>query len=101
MDGCRRGLRFARARYQPGRPRVCQDMEPTHSNWPRIFRPLGKGFWPDVVWAVAVLAGVALGAWLFDSWDGFVGAIIGVTTVVVFRAVRRGVKRLRAPGPLA
>jgi hypothetical protein len=54
-----RGLGFARATYQPGRPRVCQAMEPKKSNWPRIFRPLGQGFWADVKW-VAVLVGAAL-----------------------------------------
>jgi hypothetical protein len=76
-------------------------MERTHSNRPRIFRPLGEGFWPDVVGAVATLVGAALGAWQFNSFDGFVGAAIGATLVVVVRAVRRGVKRHRAPGPQA
>jgi hypothetical protein len=46
--------------YQPGRLRVCQAMESKKSNWPRIFRPLGQGFWADVKWAVAVLVGAAL-----------------------------------------
>ena len=69
--------------------------------WPRIFRPLPKNFWGDVLGALSVLAGAALGAWQFDAWDGFVGAVLGATSVVIFRAVRRGVKRRRAPGPLA
>jgi hypothetical protein len=89
------------AAYQPGRPRVCQAMEPKKSSWPRIFRPLPKNFWGDVLGALSVLAGAALGAWQFDAWDGFVGAVLGATSVVIFRAVRRGVKRRRAPGPLA
>jgi hypothetical protein len=76
-------------------------MEPKQSNWPRIFRPLAETFWGDVLGALSVLAGAALGAWTFDAWDGFVGAVIGASLVVIFRAVRRGVKRLRAPGPLA
>ena len=76
-------------------------MEPKQSNWPRIFRPLPKSFWGDVLGALSVLAGAALGAWTFDAWDGFVGAVIGASLVVLFRALRRGVRRRRAPGPLA
>lgn len=76
-------------------------MEPKQSNWPRIFRPLPEGFRGDVLGALSVLAGAALGAWVFDAWDGFDGAVIGASLVVVFRLVRRGVRRRRAPGPLA
>jgi hypothetical protein len=76
-------------------------MEPKRSNWPRIFRPLPKNFLGDVIGAVSALAGAALGAWTLDTWDGFAGAIIGASLVIVFRAVRRGLKRRRAPGPLA
>jgi hypothetical protein len=96
-----KGLGFAWATYQPACPQVCQLMEPKKSNWPRIFRPLPKNFWGDVLGALSVLAGAALGAWVFDAWDGFGGAVIGASLVVIFRAVRRGVKRPRAPGPLA
>ena len=96
-----KGLGFAWATYQPACPQVCQLMEPKKSNWPRIFRPLPKNFWGDVLGALSVLAGAALGAWVFDAWDGFGGAVIGAFLVVIFRAVRRGVKRPRAPGPLA
>ena len=96
-----RGLGFGRAAYQPGRSRVCQDMEPKQSNWPRIFRPLPKNLWGDVLGALSVLAGAALGAWTFDAWDGFGGAVIGAGLVIIFRVVRRGVRRRRAPGPLA
>ena len=95
-----RGLGFARATYQPGRPWVCQDMEPRKANWPRIFRPLPKNLRGDVLGALSVLAGAALGAWAFDAWDGFLGAVVGASVVVAYRAVRRGVKRRRAPGPL-
>jgi hypothetical protein len=70
-------------------------MEPKHHNRPWIIRPLGEGFWPDVVWAVAVLAGGALGALVFDAWAVFVGAVIGVILLVGARAVSRGVKRRR------
>jgi hypothetical protein len=75
-------------------------MEPKQSHWPRIFRPLPKSFWGDVLWALSVLAGAALGAWVLDAWDGFVGAVIGASLVVTYRAVRRGVKRRRTPGSL-
>ena len=61
------------------------------SSRPRIFRPLGDGFWPDVQHALAVLVGAGLGALLF-GFEGFAGAIIGVTVFVVARAVRRRVK---------
>ncbi len=92
---------MAWATYQPGRSQVCQVMEPKQSNWPRIFRPLPKNLWGDVLGALSVLAGAALGAWTFDAWDGFGGAVVGASLVVVFRLVRRGVRRRRAPGPLA
>jgi hypothetical protein len=94
------GLGFAWATYQPSRARVCPAMEPKQSIWSRMFRPLPKNFRGDVLGALSVLAGAALGAWTFDAWDGFVGAIIGASLVIVFRAVRRGLKRRRAPGPL-
>ena len=89
------------AAYQPGRPRVCQDMEPKQSKWPRFFRRPPKDFWGDVLGALSVLAGAALGAWKFDAWDGFGGAVVGASLVIIFRVVRRGVRRRRAPGPLA
>ena len=92
---------MAWATYQPGRPRVCQVMEPKQSNWPRIFRRPPKNLRGDVLGALSVLAGAALGAWMFDAWDGFGGAVIGASLVIIFRAVRRGVRRRRAPGPLA
>jgi hypothetical protein len=76
-------------------------MEPKQSIWTRIVRRPPEGLRGDVQGALGVLAGAALGAWTFDAWDGFLGAIIGVTTVVVFRTIRRGVKRRRAPGPIA
>ena len=76
-------------------------MEPKQSNWPRIFRRPPEGFRGDVLGALSVLAGAALGAWMFDAWDGFGGAVIGASLVIIFRAVRRGVRRRRAPGPLA
>lgn len=76
-------------------------MEPKQSNWRRIFRRPKEGFRGDVLGALSVLAGAALGAWQFDGWDAFGGAVIGACLVVVFRAVRRGVRRRRAPGPLA
>jgi hypothetical protein len=94
-----RGLGFVRTAYQPGRPRVCEEMEPEQSSWPRIFRPLPKNFLGDVSWALSALAGAALGAWALDAWDGFLGAIIGAILVIVVRGARRGVKRRRAPGP--
>jgi len=96
-----RGLGFARTTYQPACAQVCQVMEPKQSIWSRIFRRPKPGFRGDVQGALGVLAGAALGAWTFDAWDGFLGAIVGATLFVLFRAVRRGVKRLRAPGPLA
>ena len=76
-------------------------MEPKRSIWTRIFRRPPEGFRGDVQVALGVLAGAALGAWVFDAWDGFVGAVIGASLVVVFRVVRRGLKRRRASGPLA
>jgi hypothetical protein len=75
-------------------------MEPEKSNWTRIFRRPPEGFRGDVQGALGVLAGVALGAWVFDAWDGFAGAVIGACLVIVFRVVRRGMKRRGAPGPL-
>ena len=96
------GVRLRLATYQPGRSRVCEDMEPKKSNWRWIFGPLPKTFWGDVAGALAVLAGAALGAWTFDAWDVFFpGAVIGAGSVVVVRTIIRGVKRRRAPGPLA
>jgi hypothetical protein len=47
------------------------------------------------------MVGAALGALTFDAWDAFAGAVIGVTLVVITRAVHRGLKRRRAPGPQA
>ncbi len=76
-------------------------MEPKTSKWPWFLRRPKPGFRGDVQTALGVLAGAALGAWTFNAWDGFLGAVIGVSLLVVFRAVRRGVKRRRAPGPLA
>ena len=76
-------------------------MEPRKSHWPRIFRPLPKNLWGDVLGALSVLAGAALAASVFDAWDGFLGAVVGASLVVIYRAVRRGVKRHRSPGPLA
>jgi hypothetical protein len=76
-------------------------MEPKRSNWPRIFRPLPKNFLGDGIGALSVLAGAALGAWTFDDWDGFLGAVTGAALVIVFCAVRRGLRRRRTPGPLA
>ena len=92
---------MAWATYQPGRSRVCHDMEPKESKWRWFFRRPKPGFRGDVLGALGVLAGAALGAWTFDAWDGFLGAVIGATLVVVFRVVGRVVKRRRAPGPLA
>jgi hypothetical protein len=66
-----------------------------------MFRRPKPGFRGDVQGALGVLAGAALGAWTFDAWDGFLGAVIGAALVIFFRTVRRGVKRRRAPGPLA
>ena len=76
-------------------------MEPKKSIWSRLFRRPKEGFRGDVLGALGVLAGAALGAWVYDAWDGFVGAVIGAALVILYRAVRRGVKRRRAPGPLA
>ena len=76
-------------------------MEPRKSIWSRLFRRPEDSFRGDVQGALGVLAGAALGAWMFDVWDGFAGAVIGAALVIVFRVVRRGVKRRRAPGPLA
>lgn len=76
-------------------------MESRKSNWPRIFRPLPKNLWGDVVGALSVLAGAALGAWVFDAWEGFLGAVVGAALVVIYRVVRRGLKRRRRPDPLA
>jgi hypothetical protein len=76
-------------------------MEPKKSNWSRIFRRPPEGFRGDVQGALGVLAGAALGAWTFDAWDGFAGAVVGASLVIVFRVVRRVVKRRRAPRPLA
>jgi hypothetical protein len=92
---------LAWATYQPGRSQVCQVMEPKQSIWSRMFRRPKPGFRGDVLGALGVLAGAALGAWTFDAWDGFLGAVIGATLVVVFRVVGRVVKCRRAPGPLA
>jgi hypothetical protein len=75
-------------------------MEPKRSNWPRILRPLPDNFLGVVIRALSVLAGAALGAWTFDAWDGFLGAVVGASLVIVFRAVRRVLKRRRAPGSL-
>ena len=76
-------------------------MEPKKSNWRWFFRRPKPDFRGDVLGALSVLAGAALGAWVFDAWDGFGGAVIGASLVIIFRVVRRGVKRRRAPGPLA
>jgi hypothetical protein len=76
-------------------------VEPKKSNWSRIFRRPPEGFRGDVLGVLGVLAGAALGAWVFDAWDGFGGAVIGALLVVSFHAIRRGVKRHRAPGRLA
>jgi hypothetical protein len=74
-------------------------VEDEGSNRPRSFRPFGEGFWPDVAWALAVLAGAALGALVFDAFDVLAGAVVGVIVLVIARAVRRGVKRHGAPDP--
>jgi hypothetical protein len=71
---------------------VTREVQSEGSNRPRFLRPLGQGFRPDVIWALAVLAGVALGALLFD-FNGLLGAVVGVTAVVIGRAVHRYVKR--------
>jgi hypothetical protein len=76
-------------------------MEPKQSKWRWFFRRPKPGFRGDVQGALGVLAGAGLGAWLFDAWDGFGGAVIGALLVVSFHAIRRGVKRRRAPGRLA
>jgi len=76
-------------------------MEPRKSKWQWFFRRPKPGFRGDVLGALGVLAGAALGAWTFDAWDGFLGAVIGAFLVIVFRVVRRLVKRRRATGPLA
>ena len=76
-------------------------MEPKKSIWSRIFWRPKEGLRGDVLGALFVLAGAALGAWVYDDFDGFVGAVIGAALVVIYSAVRRGVKRRRAPGPLA
>jgi hypothetical protein len=54
----------------------------------RFFRPLGEGFWSDLTWALATLSGAALGALLL-GFDGLLGALIGVTAVVIVRGVSR------------
>ena len=44
----------------------------------------------DVRWALAVLLGFGIGAVLFGAHASvLIGAVIGVTLVVAFRAVRR------------
>jgi hypothetical protein len=48
-----------------------------------------RGMRADLKWALAVLMGVALGALLFGSFDGFLGALIGATAVVIVSAVVR------------
>jgi hypothetical protein len=68
-------------------------MERKHDNRPWIIRPQGAGFGFDVVSGLAVLVGSALAALVFDTWDGFVGTIVGVVIVVLVRAVLRRMKR--------
>ena len=75
-------------------------MEPKKSIWSRIFWRPKEGFRGDVLGALFVLAGAALGAWVLDDFDGLVGAAVGAALVIIYSAVRRGVKRRRAPGPL-
>ena len=67
-------------------------------NRPRFLQPLGEGFWPDVKWALAVLAGMALGALVFDNVNVPIGAAVVLTAVVIGRAVHRFVKRHQEPG---
>ena len=56
---------------------------------PPGFRPFKAGFRGDVGWALAVLVGGAIAAVLFDSWGVLAGMAVGVTVVVVARAIRR------------
>ena len=60
---------------------------------PRGFRPFKPGFRGDIAWALALLAGGAIAAVLLETWDGLLGMAVGVTAVIVFRAVRRRWKR--------
>ena len=75
-----------------------QDVEGEGSKRRRLFRPLEDGFWPDVKGALAVLAGVAVGALLFHDLGGLVGGAIGATASVIVRALRRRARRGRDPG---
>jgi hypothetical protein len=68
-------------------------MEPKHYSRPWIARPLGEGFGPDLMWGLAVLAGAALGALVFDAWAVFAGAVIGVIVLISVRAVLRATRR--------
>ena len=80
-----------RARHVGDSDTVDPELQTRGANRPRFFRPLGDGFWPDMVYALAFLVGCALGGLLL-GFEGIAGAVIGVSILVVARAVRRRVK---------
>ena len=72
---------------------MTQNVERPGHNRPRIFRPLKDDFRGDLTGALATLAGVGIGALVYDSLDGFLGSVIGLTGFVGVRAIRRRVTR--------
>jgi hypothetical protein len=76
-----------------------RDVEAGGYKWTRFWRPLPDDFQGDVVGGAGILVGSALGALSFDSFAGFVGAVIGVTAMVIVRGVRRSMRRRGDPGP--
>jgi hypothetical protein len=62
---------------------------------------LGDGFWPDLTGALALLAGVALGGVVFDDFAGLRGAAVGVTVLLIVRAIHRLVTHRGTGGPRA
>jgi hypothetical protein len=77
---------------------VTREAESEGSGRPRILRPLPDTFRGDLVGALALLAGVGLGALLFDSAAGLLGAAIGATVLVIWRSVSRWMRRNAANG---
>jgi hypothetical protein len=64
-----------------------------------LFRRFPDSFWGDVLGALSVLAGAALGALLFNSFAGLLGAVVGAVLVVIGKGVRRGVRQRGARRP--
>ena len=78
---------------------VNQGVEDGGYKRPRFLRPLNDDLQGDLTLGAGLLGGSALGALAFDSFDGFVGAALGVTAMVIVRVVRRSMRRRGDPSP--